>query len=954
MFDNTSAKAGQFQPVIEMSVFPASPDRADAGKGRLSRLSNNSVQGVALLSMLGLAACSSDTGVYLNGGGGLPGGGSNIDLGGGGSGTFTDDASGVSVTGGIVRIDVSTQQIDDALNSETAVIEAEAAADAAVAAEQITQGISNLNYAPSIDGQNTAAQFRPSSNLHQSQAGYDVLPGGKAKGSYKNDAGETVKVEYIQHPVLTALLEQPVDTNGVNPTAVNAPYFDVDLSTISAGVAAVQDGTAIDEIGFMVSFAHYSISSPYDPYILPTPIYRPDSDVRQADVDPANKLGADVRNIDGSANPDFIRGNDSANEIDGGAGADNLHGGVGDDTLYGGPGNDNLSGDLGNDILNGGDGTDIARWEIRNPGAPVYDASHDDTANTLGALDGFNLNSLPQSIQDIGTNPALQAAKLGIGQMHLVAYLVDGNGAAHYVTPTPVYNADGTRQTETTLLPLSARQSAFRKLVKDGDYSYDDHFQNFFIVGTNTGNPVSDADKASANIPDTVTGVVYWKNRLLHQDFVVNDYHVKTDTLVAIENLGIKYTAFPGAKTLLIGDDNNNEINGRDSTDILIGGGGADRLRGADGKDYLDGGAGADTLWGGRGNDKLWGSGGGDELRGGDGDDELRGGAGIDTLRGGANADKLYGGAEGDILYGNGGYDMLEGGEGNDTLEGGGGSDRLTGGDDNDIFIINTADKNNNTDTITDFSLSDDVLKIQGLGGTKSDGSAPTTDAEYLASLGLDWGTTADGHLALVHTDGTVYAILEGLGDSDKDNVTFDWTEVEIGLLGTTGNDSLSVPGNSINNAFGLGGNDEINGNDSNNTLYGGEGDDTLDGGGGNDTLYGGADADIFYLDMNTAWYQETNIIKDFSITDGDRVKITIADRDNVDSNDSVRLFDDGNAYFVAASAKLNLKLLFLDGQSGELRDDRQTIDAFYFEGYENNYDDLQEYLKNGGGLEIV
>jgi len=80
MFDNTSAKAGQFQPVIEMSVFPASQDRADAGKGRLSSLSNNSVQGVGLLSMLGLAACSSDTGVYLNGGGGgLPGGGALCD-----------------------------------------------------------------------------------------------------------------------------------------------------------------------------------------------------------------------------------------------------------------------------------------------------------------------------------------------------------------------------------------------------------------------------------------------------------------------------------------------------------------------------------------------------------------------------------------------------------------------------------------------------------------------------------------------------------------------------------------------------------------------------------------------------------------------------------------------------------------------------------------------------------
>ena len=73
--EHTPSTAGQFQPVIEMSVFPASPDRPGAGKGRLSRLSNNSVQGAALLSMLGLAACSSDTGVYLDGGGSLPGGG---------------------------------------------------------------------------------------------------------------------------------------------------------------------------------------------------------------------------------------------------------------------------------------------------------------------------------------------------------------------------------------------------------------------------------------------------------------------------------------------------------------------------------------------------------------------------------------------------------------------------------------------------------------------------------------------------------------------------------------------------------------------------------------------------------------------------------------------------------------------------------------------------------------
>jgi hypothetical protein len=50
--EHAPSTAGQFQPVIEMSIFPASPDRAGAGKGRLSRLSNNSVQAKCLKNNL--------------------------------------------------------------------------------------------------------------------------------------------------------------------------------------------------------------------------------------------------------------------------------------------------------------------------------------------------------------------------------------------------------------------------------------------------------------------------------------------------------------------------------------------------------------------------------------------------------------------------------------------------------------------------------------------------------------------------------------------------------------------------------------------------------------------------------------------------------------------------------------------------------------------------------------
>lgn len=343
--EHAPSTAGQFQPVIEMSVFPASPDRAGAGKGRLSRLSNNSVQGVALLSMLGLAACSSDIGVYLDGGGSLPGGGA-----GAGGGTPLLDAGSASFAGGEVTLDAQATGLSYTAGATTDAIESAAETAAQTVAENITTTVDGLIY--NAAGANILYKEVASSN--QSKAGFANLPGGKASSSY-DDSGNMVNVEYMQKPLMMALLEQPV-INSSPTTSVDdgAPSFNLDLSTIEADFVVPRISSTINEIGLMVSLAPYSISSPYNPYAASVPLYRPMGNERQANVDPANKLGAYVKNIIGSGSHDFIRGNDSDNEIYGRAGADNLHGGVGDDTLNGGPGDDNLSGDLGNDILNGG------------------------------------------------------------------------------------------------------------------------------------------------------------------------------------------------------------------------------------------------------------------------------------------------------------------------------------------------------------------------------------------------------------------------------------------------------------------------------------------------------------------------------------------------------------------------------------------------------------------------
>jgi T1SS-143 domain-containing protein len=104
---------------------------------------------------------------------------------------------------------------------------------------------------------------------------------------------------------------------------------------------------------------------------------------------------------------------------------------------------------------------------------------------------------------------------------------------------------------------------------------------------------------------------------------------------------------------------------------------------------------------------------------GGSGDNVLTGTAGDDQLYGHAGNDTLSGGAGNDILRGGSGNDKLDGGLGNDILVGGTGNDTLTGGLGKDVFRWEKGDAGTAgspaVDTITDFTLADDVLDLRTL-----------------------------------------------------------------------------------------------------------------------------------------------------------------------------------------------------------------------------------------------
>lgn len=171
----------------------------------------------------------------------------------------------------------------------------------------------------------------------------------------------------------------------------------------------------------------------------------------------------------------------------------------------------------------------------------------------------------------------------------------------------------------------------------------------------------------------------------------------------------------------LWGDGSDNILTGNGGNDAVYGGGGNDLLGGRDGDDLLDGDAGDDHLHGGEGSDRLIGGLGADVLHGEGGIDRLTGGAGNDALYGHEGDDDLFGDAGHDTLAGGDGQDSLTGGDGqdelngglgNDLLGGGGGSDVLDGGAGNDTIWGQMPDENDADADFLNGGNGDDLLMI--------------------------------------------------------------------------------------------------------------------------------------------------------------------------------------------------------------------------------------------------
>ncbi|MEM8592077.1 MAG: calcium-binding protein, partial [Pseudomonadota bacterium] len=223
----------------------------------------------------------------------------------------------------------------------------------------------------------------------------------------------------------------------------------------------------------------------------------------------------------------------------------------------------------------------------------------------------------------------------------------------------------------------------------------------------------------------------------------------------------------------------------------LIGDGDDETIDGREGADTIDGNAGEDTILGGAGNDSIEGGAGADSINAGDDDD---------IARGGSEADELYGGSGNDDLFGDDGADLLIGGSGNDDLFGGTGDDTLYGDQNTSVaaetlqWSLQGAD---NDDLSGGFTQTTGTMDV----------TVSITDDGALTSAQLDTATTqytetgepfaTNSALELAGNGGastaTVRVDFSGIDDTDTldaaENVSFRINDIDTG----TWIDTLSI-----------------------------------------------------------------------------------------------------------------------------------------------------------------
>lgn len=447
--------------------------------------------------------------------------------------------------------------------------------------------------------------------------------------------------------------------------------------------------------------------------------------------------------IKGTGNPDRLVGNRLDNIILGYGANDKLSGLAGDDELVGGAGSDKLF---------GGAGRDLASYYTSKSGLTV---SLTDTSLNTGDAKGDSYTSIEGIAGSVYSDTLY------------------GNTGGNLIT------ADSGND---TIYGLGGPDLLFGEGGDDTLYGGDQG--DLLNGGAGADRLFGGSGRDVASYTEAKSGV-----NIFLSDASRNTGEGAGDTFSSIEGivgsrLSDKLYGNSKANTL-DGQGGNDVLNAGLGNDILKGDGGRDKLIGGKGSDTLIGGAGADKLNGGTGVDKasysdasagvlvdmahlsrntgdakgdvfisiesLVGSDFADRLIGNNKANEILGGDGNDAIKGGGGADKLAG------MFGN---NTIWGGAGNDQMSGNAGNDKLTGGSGDDAFIFATPLTKENIDTVTDFTVGDDFIELNGYFYRSLEKGEVSADEFVIGSKAV----TEDQHLIYNSKTGALSYDADGAG----------------------------------------------------------------------------------------------------------------------------------------------------------------------------------------------
>ncbi|MFH0782535.1 MAG: calcium-binding protein [Pseudomonadota bacterium] len=618
-----------------------------------------------------------------------------------------------------------------------------------------------------------------------------------------------------------------------------------------------------------------------------------------ANVENLTLTGSSAINGTGNELDNILTGNSAINILIGGVGNDRLHGGSGADIMIGGLGNDTYVVDNSSDVTGeyAGEGVDTVE---------SYLSSYTLSANVenLTLLGNVFLSGTGNDLNNILTgNDAANTLSGQGGNDTLLGlagndFLYGGRGADILIGGAGNDTLDGGSYSLSDNDTLDGGDG-------DDTYIYGRFYEaNSGSLGQDSITDSSGNDTIKFGIDGVgMDNVQLWRdnsNLYIGVAWTSNVLAVKgwfDETANRVESVAFVSEKMQNTAEIvwntatLAGAAFRNYLYGTDGDDILLADLGIDILSGGIGNDTLSGGSGNDTMIGGIGNDTyLFNLGDGQDWT----SDHDRTAGNLDILRFGEGI------AASDITFARNGYDLILGIAGtndqvrvrnwgyvpnkdynsrieriefangtvwdvpyvmsqiatipiigtakadtlqawadeNATLQGLGGNDTLIGNNGNNTYLFNLGD---GQDTISETAGDLDTIRF-GAGIAASNITFSRRGLDLVLGINgtsdqvkiQNWGNWSGYRVERVEfADGTVW---------DAPYVTSQIAALPV--IGTEGDDTLEAWIDENATLQGLGGNDNLFGNNGNDLLIGGAGDDHLDGRKGNDTFIGGVGND--------------------------------------------------------------------------------------------------------------